>query len=62
MVAYNITPTRPAGGYAIGGISFSADPPTLRCEREGGFVVIESVVFRMNICAEKPAHNKFFNR
>jgi len=34
--------------FAIGGVSCSAD----------SFVVKESAVLRMNICAEKPAHRK----
>ena len=34
--------------FAIGGVSCSAD----------SFVVKESSVLRMNICAEKPAHSK----
>ncbi|MCZ2130304.1 MAG: hypothetical protein LC109_08555 [Bacteroidia bacterium] len=38
--------------FAIGGVSFSAD----------SFVVIESSVLRINICAEKPAHRKSANR
>jgi hypothetical protein len=38
--------------FAIGGVSRSAD----------SFVVIESAVLRMNICAEKPAHRKSANR
>jgi hypothetical protein len=45
---------RPAGNstFAIGGVSCSAD----------SFVVAESFVLRMNICAEKPAHRKSANR
>jgi hypothetical protein len=44
----------PAGNstFAIGGVSCSAD----------SFVVIESSVLRINICAEKPAHRKSANR
>ena len=38
--------------FAIGGVSFSAD----------SFVVAESVVHRMNICTEKPAHRKSAKR
>lgn len=38
--------------FAIGGVSCSAD----------SFVVIENVVLRMNICAEKPAHRKSAKR
>lgn len=38
--------------FAIGGGSCSTD----------NFVVIESLVLRMNICAEKPAHRKSANR
>jgi hypothetical protein len=38
--------------FAIGGVSCSAD----------NFVVAESAVLRMNICAEKPAHRKSANR
>jgi hypothetical protein len=38
--------------FAIGGVSCSAD----------SFVVKESAVLRMNICAEKPAHHKSANR
>lgn len=38
--------------FAIGGVSCSAD----------SFVVIESSVLRMNICAEKPAHRKSAKR
>jgi len=34
--------------FAIGGVSCSAD----------SFVVAESSVLQMNICAEKPAHRK----
>jgi len=34
--------------FAIGGVSCSVD----------SFVVTESSVLRMNICAEKPAHRK----
>jgi hypothetical protein len=37
---------------AIGGVSCSAD----------SFVVAESFVFRINICAEKPAHRKSAKR
>jgi hypothetical protein len=38
--------------FAIGGVSCSAD----------SFVVAESFVFRINICAEKPAHRKSAKR
>lgn len=38
--------------FAIGGVSFSAD----------SFVVKESSVLRMNICAKKPAHRKSAKR
>ena len=38
--------------FAIGGVSCSADT----------FVVAESSVLRMNICAEKPAHRKSAKR
>ncbi len=38
--------------FAIGGVSCSAD----------SFVVKESAVLRMNICAKKPAHRKSANR
>jgi hypothetical protein len=38
--------------FAIGGVSCSAD----------SFVVAESLVLRMNICAEKPAHRKSAKR
>jgi len=38
--------------FAIGGVSCSAD----------SFVVAESFVLRINICAEKPAHRKSANR
>jgi len=38
--------------FATGGVSCSAD----------SFVVIESLMLRMNICAEKPAHRKSANR
>ena len=38
--------------FAIGGVSCSADT----------FVVTESSVLRMNICAENPAHRKSANR
>jgi len=38
--------------FAIGGVSFSAD----------SFVVTESSVLRINICAEKPAHRKSAKR
>jgi hypothetical protein len=38
--------------FAIGGVSYSAD----------SFVVAESSVLRMNICAEKPAHRKSAKR
>jgi hypothetical protein len=38
--------------FAIGGVSCSA----------GSFVVAESLVPRMNICAENPAHRKSSNR
>ncbi len=38
--------------FAIGGVSCSAD----------SFVVGESFVLRINICAEKPAHRKSANR
>ena len=40
------------GTFAIGGVSCSAD----------SFVVTESAVLRMNICAEKPAHRKSAKR
>jgi hypothetical protein len=46
---------RSTGGnstFAIGGVSCSAD----------SFVVAESSVLRMNICAEKPAHRKSAKR
>ncbi len=44
----------PAGNstFAIGGVSCSADSS----------VVAESSVFRINICAENPAHRKSANR
>ena len=44
------TERRAAGNstFAIGGVSCSAD----------SFVVAESFVLRINICAEKPAHRK----
>jgi hypothetical protein len=38
--------------FAIGGVSFSAD----------SFVLAESSVLRINICAEKPAHRKSAKR
>ena len=38
--------------FAIGGVSCSADT----------FVVAESSVLRINICAEKPAHRKYAKR
>jgi len=38
--------------FAIGGVSCSTD----------SFVVAESSVLRMNICADKPAHRKSANR
>ena len=38
--------------FAIGGVSCSAE----------SFVVAESFVLRMNICAEKPAHRKSAKR
>ncbi len=38
--------------FATGGVSRSA----------GSFVVAESSVLRMNICAENPAHRKSANR
>jgi len=38
--------------FAIGGVSFPAD----------SFVVKESVLLRINICGEKPAHRKSANR
>nr|MBK9653653.1 hypothetical protein [Bacteroidota bacterium] len=38
--------------YAIGGVSFYAD----------SFVVAESFVLRMNICAENPTHRKSAKR
>jgi hypothetical protein len=38
--------------FAIGGVSCSAD----------NFVVAESSVLRINICAEKPAHRKSAKR
>ena len=38
--------------FAIVGVSFSADT----------FVVIESSVLRINICAEKPAHRQYAKR
>jgi hypothetical protein len=38
--------------FAIGGVSCSAD----------NFVVAESFVLRINICAEKPAHRKSAKR
>jgi hypothetical protein len=38
--------------FAIGGVSCSADT----------FVVAESFVLRINICAEKPAHRKSAKR
>ncbi|TDB62805.1 hypothetical protein EZE20_17895 [Arundinibacter roseus] len=38
--------------FAIGGVSCSAD----------GFVVAESFVLRINICAEKSAHSKSAKR
>ncbi len=44
----------PAGNstFAIGGVLYSAD----------SFVVEESFVLRIHICAEKPAHHKSANR
>jgi len=49
-----MTDRKPAGNstFAIGGVSCSAD----------SFVVAESSVLRMNICAEKPTHRKSANR
>ncbi len=41
----------PNSTFAIGGVSCSAE----------SFVVTESAVLRMNICAEKPAHRKSAN-
>lgn len=38
--------------FAIGGVSYS----------KGSFVVTESFVLRINICAENPAHRKSANR
>jgi len=38
--------------FAIGGVSCSVD----------SFVVTESLVLRINICAEKPAHRKSAKR
>jgi len=38
--------------FAIGGVSYSAD----------SFVVAESSVLRINICAKNPAHLKSANR
>jgi len=38
--------------FAIGGVSYSV----------GSFVIKESSVLRMNICAEKPAHRKSAKR
>jgi len=38
--------------FAIGGVSYSAD----------SFVVAESFVLCINICAEKPAHRKSAKR
>lgn len=38
--------------FALRGVSCSAD----------SFVVVESSVLRMNICAEKPAHRKSAKR
>lgn len=48
------TDSRAAGNstFAIGGVSCSAD----------SFVVAESSVLRMNICAETPAHRKSAKR
>ena len=48
------TDRTPAGNstFAIGGVSCSA----------GSFVVAESSVLRINICAEKPAHRKSAKR
>lgn len=40
--------TVPNSTFAIRGVSFSAD----------SFVVNESSVLRMNVCAKKPAHRK----
>jgi hypothetical protein len=37
--------------FAIGGVSYSAD----------SFVVAESSILRINICADKPAHRKSAN-
>jgi len=48
--------------FAIGGVSCSADPPSFHYGRAGSFVVKESAVLRMNICAEKPAHRKSAER
>ncbi|GIV30343.1 MAG: hypothetical protein KatS3mg028_1409 [Bacteroidia bacterium] len=47
-------PNSPAGNstFAIGGVLCSAE----------SFVVAESSILRMNICAEKPAHRKSANR
>lgn len=38
--------------FAIGGVPFSAE----------SFVIAESFMLRMNICAEKPAHRKSAKR
>jgi hypothetical protein len=48
------TEGRAAGNstFAIGGVSYSPD----------SFVVAESSVLRMKICAENPAHRKSANR
>ncbi len=42
----------PNSTFAIGGVSCSAD----------SFVVVESSVLRINICAKKPAHRKSATR
>jgi hypothetical protein len=49
-----LTYNRAAGNstFAIGDISCSTD----------SFVITESSMLRMNICAEKPAHRKSANR
>lgn len=55
LTQQNTTDRRITAGnstFAIGGVSCSAD----------SFVVAESAVLRMNICAEKPAHRKSANR
>ena len=44
--------TVPNSTFAIGGVSCSSDT----------FVVAESSVLRINICAEKPAHRKSAKR